>query len=149
MRRTAEMISVATLVLVVQCGVLEFAATFQGGAIVFTVELRFKIANQEVPLERFGEVFLGKVLESLRHDIRQIQIPVPVERPVQREQLQPKRRAVGINEAAELVDLSTATIRKYVAERRIFSVRAGRRILIPMETLDKILGEGVPPPKGG
>lgn len=106
----------------------------------------------QVPLERFGEILLGKLIESLRHDIRQIQIPapVPVGHPVQRErieQIQPKRRAVGINEAAELIGLSKWTIRKYVVERRIFSVKVGRRILIPMETLDKILAEGVPPPK--
>jgi excisionase family DNA binding protein len=95
--------------------------------------------QSEGPLERFGEILLGKLVESLRHDTRQIQMSVPVlvGHSVRREQIQPERRAVGIDEAAELVGLSKWTIRKYVAERRIFSVRAGRWILIRIETVDK------------
>ena len=52
--------------------------------------------------------------------------------------------AVGVDKTAELIGISTATIRQYAARRRIASVRVGRRVLIPMETVKQILEEGVP-----
>lgn len=58
-------------------------------------------------------------------------------------QVQP--RAVGVDEAAQLLGLRPATIRRYVAERRIRFVRIGRRVLIPMEIINAILAEGLLP----
>ena len=54
-----------------------------------------------------------------------------------------KRLAVGVNEVARLLGLSPATIRQYVARGRIRAVRVGRRVLVPMEVLEKVMVEGV------
>ncbi len=48
-------------------------------------------------------------------------------------------RAVGIDQAAKLLSLSKRTVWKYISEGEIRSVRAGRRILLPMDSLDKFL----------
>jgi excisionase family DNA binding protein len=112
---------------------------------MFTVELKFKIAEREVSLEKFGDALVGKILEQLTGEIRRIQIPVVAPSSLPKQEPKSKARAVGINQAAEMIGLSPATIRKYVAERRLFSVRAGRRILIPMETIDQVMAEGFPP----
>lgn len=52
-------------------------------------------------------------------------------------------RAVGIIEAARMVNLSAATIRRYVSQGRIPCARVGRRILIKVKTIDTILNEGL------
>ena len=57
-------------------------------------------------------------------------------------------RAVSVDRAAELLSLSPHTIRKYVVERRLYSVRGGRRVLTPMDTVEKVLREGVPRSRG-
>jgi len=44
-------------------------------------------------------------------------------------------------ETARLLGLSPATIRQYVARGWIRSVRVGRRVLIPMEVLEKVAVE--------
>jgi excisionase family DNA binding protein len=50
--------------------------------------------------------------------------------------------AVGIEKAAEMVGLSKHTVRKYVSEQRILAVRIGRRVIIPVQSLEKLLREG-------
>jgi len=54
-----------------------------------------------------------------------------------------KPLAAGVNEAAKLPRLSSAPIRLYVARGWIRSVRVGRRVLIPMEVLEKVMVEGL------
>lgn len=59
---------------------------------MFAVELRFKIAVREVTLERFAEVLLGKAFETLRQEIRQVQVPVVRSQPMQRQEARPMPR---------------------------------------------------------
>jgi len=54
-----------------------------------------------------------------------------------------KPLAAGVNEAAKLLRLSSVPIRLYVARGWIRSVRIGRRVLIPMEVLEKVMVEGL------
>jgi excisionase family DNA binding protein len=109
----------------------------------FSVELTFKIAGREVAPDQFVEAIAAKTLENLRREIeglRSSQAAMPRVALAEREK-QP--RAVGIDRAAELLGLSKRTIWKYVSQRKLRSVRFGRRILIPMETLEMVLRNGL------
>ncbi len=55
-----------------------------------------------------------------------------------------ERLAVDIREAARLTSLSPHTIRNYIRKGRIRAVRVGRRILVPVSSLEHLLREAVP-----
>lgn len=52
--------------------------------------------------------------------------------------------AVDVREAARLLSLSPHTIRAYISKGRIRAVRVGRRVLIPVVELERLVREGVP-----
>jgi len=53
--------------------------------------------------------------------------------------------AVDVREAARLTSLSVHTIRAYCGKKgRIRAVRVGRRVLIPIAELERLVREGVP-----
>ncbi len=47
--------------------------------------------------------------------------------------------AVSTKEAGELIGLSQRTIRRYITAKRIRAVRAGRRICVPLTSLEEFL----------
>jgi excisionase family DNA binding protein len=55
-------------------------------------------------------------------------------------------REVSIDKFLESIalGLSEATIRNYVRQGTLFAVKVGRRVLIPLESLEKALTEGIP-----
>ncbi len=55
----------------------------------------------------------------------------------------PKPLAVGISEAAKMLGVSSATIRRHVSCGRLRAVHVGKRVLLPMEVLEKVMVEGV------
>ena len=61
----------------------------------------------------------------------------------ERERNAPKRLAVGVYEAAKLLGVSPFTVRNYIASGKIRAIRVGRRVLVPMEVLEKVIVEGV------
>ena len=57
------------------------------------------------------------------------------------DRLRPK--AVGINEAARLLGIRPPTLRVAVKDGRIRIVRIGRRVLVPIESIEKEVREGI------
>jgi excisionase family DNA binding protein len=53
--------------------------------------------------------------------------------------------AVSVSEAGAVVGLSKHTIRAYVRSGRVRAVRFGRRVLIPVEEVQRIAREGIRP----
>ena len=100
----------------------------------FSVELTFKIAGRAVAPDQFVEAIAAKTLENLRREIEGVRSAQPVTPRFATAEREKQPRAVGIDRAAELLGLSPYTIRKY---------GFGRRILIPMETLEKVLRNGL------
>ena len=47
--------------------------------------------------------------------------------------------AVSTKEAGELIGLSQRTIRRYITAKRIRAVRAGRRVCVPIDSLEEFL----------
>ncbi len=52
--------------------------------------------------------------------------------------------AVNVNTAAKMTSLSPHTIRLYIRQKKLEVARAGRRIIIPVESLKKLLRDGAP-----
>ena len=52
------------------------------------------------------------------------------------------RLALGVKEAAEAVGLSHWTIRKFIREGKLRSVRLGKRVLVEPEELQRLIGAG-------
>jgi excisionase family DNA binding protein len=120
------------------------------GADMFSVELTLKIAGRAVSFDEFVDAVLARSLASVQQEIewvRSIPQPVPPPPPPLTQSAVERKsddRAVGIERAAELLGLSSATIRKYVRLRKLHAVRFGRRVLIPIETVERVLREGLP-----
>jgi excisionase family DNA binding protein len=51
---------------------------------------------------------------------------------------------MAINEAARILGLRPPTLRVRVKRGQIRVVRIGRRVLVPMESIEKVLREGIP-----
>lgn len=52
--------------------------------------------------------------------------------------------AVDIREAARLTSLSVFTIRRHIKRGLLKATRVGRRVIVPMESLEKLIQEGGP-----
>jgi excisionase family DNA binding protein len=115
---------------------------------MFSIDVKFRIAGREVSFDKFSEALIAQILDTIRD---QAQKNLPQRRPPEPatfrspEPSRPgvKPRVVSIPEAARLLGLSQATIRAWVYRRRLHHVRLGRRVMIPIETVDKILSEGL------
>ena len=49
-------------------------------------------------------------------------------------------RLFGIKEAARLLSVSSWSIRRWIRQRKIRSVRLGRRVLVPASEVDRLSG---------
>ena len=57
--------------------------------------------------------------------------------------------AVDVGTAAKLTGLSEHTLRRYIGKGWLGVTRCGRRVVIPVESLQKLVREGVPASSNG
>lgn len=59
--------------------------------------------------------------------------------------------AVDVREAARLTSLSTFTIRRYIRRGQLRAIRLGRRVVVPLESLENLVRDGpsARPPASG
>jgi excisionase family DNA binding protein len=98
---------------------------------MFNIEVKLKIHERDVSWETFAAVFLTEALKSSFEEIRPQFAAVPRE-PVNPQAAESgnrkaEPRIVNIDEAARLLGIKPATVRAYVARRKISSVRIGCR----------------------
>ena len=112
---------------------------------MLNVEVRFVVAGQEVSLGSFAEAVVREVRQSVREEITRT-LGQPTGNPALSQKLDSKLppQAVSVREAARLLSISPRTIDKYIALKVIRHVRVGRRVLIPMKTLNEVLSTGIP-----
>jgi excisionase family DNA binding protein len=53
--------------------------------------------------------------------------------------------AVDVREASYLSSLSTSTIRRYIRSGQLKAIRLGRRVVVSLESLEKLVREGPSP----
>ena len=122
---------------------------------MFTVELRFKESGREVSFDWLADEFAAKFARVLKEQIvarkNEAMSNTNELRSQGREYLAPHLegerlppKAVGINEAARLLGIRPSTLRVQVKQGRIRIVRIGRRVLVPMESIERVMREGIP-----
>jgi excisionase family DNA binding protein len=52
-----------------------------------------------------------------------------------------RRLALGVHEAADLLGVSSYTLRRNIERRQIHAIRVGRRVLIPTKELERVLAD--------
>ena len=114
---------------------------------MFSVEIKFRVGDREVPLERFATLFLKELLRSTHDANRQeparIAPNAVVAEPVVTDRKEPEPRAVGLKQAAFLLGVSDHIVRKHVKRGTIPSVRFGRRILVPTKAINDLTEQDV------
>ena len=123
---------------------------------MFSIDVVSKINDRQVSSEHFAEAIVKALAESLKHHLQPINIPhaqniqpLPRVPPPPASESRNKPRLLGVRDAATILGLKASTIRSYIGRRKITVVRLGRRVLIPAETIEKIVNEGLPSPRSG
>lgn len=116
---------------------------------MFEIQMRFLVGGRVVGLDGFVDSVLAEVARKVRAEMQNLPQARPAvaehlwrERP-ESERKGPKPLAVGVDEAAKLLGVSPFTIRNYISSGMLRAVRVGRRVLVPMEVLEKVMVEGV------
>lgn len=115
---------------------------------MFSIEVKFKVGDREVSLERFTTLFLKELLRSAQDEIRpqpiQERVKTPVIRPpvvaapASMDKKEPEPLAVSFKQAAFLLGVKEPTIRKHVRRGAIPRTRVGRRVLVPMKGINDL-----------
>ena len=60
-----------------------------------------------------------------------------------------EKELFSVNEAAQILGLSPATVRRWVFDRRLEVVKLGRRVLLKRQILDRLIQSGTRPALNG
>ena len=115
---------------------------------MLTAEIRFVMQGKEVSLDSFVEAIVREVRASVRDEISRTFTKNGHQdsNPSRRNSSEIPRQAVSVREAARLLSISQRTVDKYVALKVIHTVRVGRRVLVPMKSVNEVVAslEGFP-----
>ena len=111
---------------------------------MLNVEIKFLMAGKEGSLDSFVGAMVQEIREAVREEISRA---LPKNEPhgpdfFLRSAPETPRQAVSIREAARLLSISPRTVDKYVASKVIPTVRVGRRVLVPMKSVNDITVKG-------
>src|SRR5467141_1058740 len=113
---------------------------------MLSVEIRFLMQGREVSVDSFLEAIVREVRASVREEIgrtlpKQEQQGSDSPRKVDSEI---PRQAVSVREAARLLSISPRTVQNYIGLKAIRTVRVGRRVLVPMKSVNEVATRGIP-----
>jgi excisionase family DNA binding protein len=109
-------------------------------------EIRFVTDGKEMSVDSVVRTIVQAVRSCVREEISLVlsgkqnlsqELPPP---PIH----EMPRQAVSIREAARLLSISPRTVDKYVALKVIRTVRVGRRVLVPMKSVNEVASKGIP-----
>jgi excisionase family DNA binding protein len=116
---------------------------------MFNVEVRLSVDGRYVSVQGFVEALVAEIRKVVSEGVqrppqaRPMAVEIPWREREERERKGPKPLAVGVDEAAKMLGVSSATIRRHVSCGRLRAVHVGKRVLLPMEVLEKVMVEGV------
>ena len=113
---------------------------------MLNAEIRFVMQGKEVSLDSFVEALMREVRASVREEISRT-LPKHEQQGSdsrRRVDSETPRQAVSLREAARLLSISVRTVDKYVAMKVIRTVRVGRRVLVPMKSVNEVATRGIP-----
>jgi len=112
---------------------------------MLSVEIRFLMQGREVSVDSFVEAIVREVRASVREEISR-NFPKHEQQgsdSPRRVDSEMPRRAVSIREAARLLSISPRTVHNYIALKVIRTIRVGRRVLVPMKTVNEVASRGI------
>jgi excisionase family DNA binding protein len=117
---------------------------------MLNVGIRFVMQGKQISVESFVEALVRDIRAAVREKFNQTLIGQASNSPQssQRGNSEMPRHAVSIREAARLLSISPRTVHKYVALNVIRTVRVGRRVLIPIKSVNEIATRGIPSRRG-
>jgi excisionase family DNA binding protein len=125
---------------------MRHVAPERGEENMLSIEIRFAMQGKEVSVDSFIEDFVRKLLASVRDEVSRVvagqETQTRATSPVAMDE--PSRQAVSVREAARLLSLSRRTIENYIASKAIRAVRVGRRVLVPMKSVNEVAMRGIP-----
>jgi excisionase family DNA binding protein len=113
---------------------------------MLSVEIRFVTQGKEVSVDSFVEAILREVRISVREEINRT-LPKHEQQEsdaTRKANSEMPRHAVSVREAARLLSISQRTVDKYVALKVIRTIRVGRRVLVPMKSVNEVVARGIP-----
>lgn len=121
-------------------------ATEKGEENMLSIEIRFAMLGKEVSVDSFIEDIARQLRASVRDEISRVLAGQETQSRVTSSVAmgEPSRLAVSVREAARLLSVSRRTIENYIASKAIRAVRVGRRVLVPMKSLNEVALRGIP-----
>ncbi len=113
---------------------------------MLSVEIRFVIQGKEVSVDSFVESIVREVRASVREEIGRT-FAMPEQHgpdPLRRAGPELPSQAVSVREAARLLSISPRTVHNYICLKAIRTVRVGRRVLVPMKSVNEVASRGIP-----
>jgi excisionase family DNA binding protein len=113
--------------------------------IMLNAEIRFIVDGREVSLDSFAQIIVREVRAAVRDEFNRTLTKQEKfsSRPLPGIGSETLRQAVSVREAARLLSISPRTVDKYVALKAIPTIRVGRRVLIPMKSVNEIVSKGI------
>jgi excisionase family DNA binding protein len=115
-------------------------------ALMIEIELKFKINGREAQFDRLVEVLKQELVQAVEGAAKQNLADIAPARTDRQTGSEP--RAYIVAEAAKLLSLSEATISRRIREGKISAVRVGSRVLVPTESIRKLLQDVRQSPQG-
>jgi excisionase family DNA binding protein len=109
-----------------------------------SLEIRFSMNGKEVSVDSFVRTIIQELRSSVHEEISRSlsKQENPSREPAPAISESP-RQAVSVREAARLLSISPRTVQRYVGLKVIPTVRIGRRVLIPIKSLNEVATKGI------
>jgi excisionase family DNA binding protein len=101
------------------------------------IELRLLSNGRQVSLEDLADLIAARVASRVTVEVKQHLAPPRIT------QANPKTTVASVRDATQLLGLSRSTLWKLIKEKRLETVRLDRRTLIRMESIERLLTEGI------
>jgi len=112
---------------------------------MLNVEIRFLMQGREMSVDSVLEVVMRQVRSAVREEISRTFTKHDHQLPHTSPKVGPEmpRQAVSVREAARLLSISPRTMHNYIASNSIRTVRVGRRVLVPMKSVNDVASRGI------
>lgn len=103
------------------------------------IELKFKINGREIQCDAFVHALKLQLTEVVKDAIQQQKSAEPARQILPQQNVPVERRAYSLDEAAKLISVSKFTISRRIREGKIRAIRVGRRVLVPSDSIHRLL----------
>jgi excisionase family DNA binding protein len=113
---------------------------------MFDIQVQLLVARRPVTFNGFVDSILAEIVRRVGAEmqnlsqVRLAEIALPA-REENRKGIRPL--AVSVDDAAKMLGVSSCTLRRRVADGEIRTIRLGRRVLVPMDVMERVMAAGM------